>query len=126
MEESEAEQEIETLKAIWPELQDRPPVWNSPSVAIPVYPLGAAGIKGVVFCTTFAFLVLLEHDASVHCPGTALLGYRATQSYSCSQFSHSDGLRMFPPELVDDQEVGRKVEMCPRFFFKHTGTPRKL
>lgn len=40
MEESEAAQEIEALKAIWPELQDRPPVWNSPAVAIPVSPLG--------------------------------------------------------------------------------------
>ena len=41
MEESEAAQEIEALKAIWPELQDRPPVWNSPAVAVPVCPLGA-------------------------------------------------------------------------------------
>lgn len=39
-EESEAVQEIEALKAIWPELQDRPPVWNSPAVAVPVCPLG--------------------------------------------------------------------------------------
>lgn len=40
MEESEAAQEIEALKEIWPELQDRPPVWNSPAIAVPVCPLG--------------------------------------------------------------------------------------
>lgn len=33
-------EEIEALKAIWPELEDRPPVWNSPAIAVPVYPLG--------------------------------------------------------------------------------------
>lgn len=40
MEDTEAAQEIEALKAIWPELQDRPHVWNSPAVAIPVCRLG--------------------------------------------------------------------------------------
>ena len=40
MEDSEAAQEIEALRAIWPELQDRPHVWNSPAVAIPVCRLG--------------------------------------------------------------------------------------
>lgn len=40
MEESEAAQEIEALKAIWQEVEDRPPVWNSPAIAIPVCPLG--------------------------------------------------------------------------------------
>ncbi|CAM9232817.1 unnamed protein product, partial [Scytosiphon promiscuus] len=45
MEESEVEQEIETLKAIWPELQDRPPVWNSPAIAVPVSPLGSLDAK---------------------------------------------------------------------------------
>ncbi|CAM9255688.1 unnamed protein product [Ascophyllum nodosum] len=58
MEESEAEQEIETLKAIWPELQDRPPVWNSPSVAIPVYPLGAAGSADGESCPSVTVAVI--------------------------------------------------------------------
>eukprot|EP00752_Nemacystus_decipiens_P009926 g8853.t3 len=44
-EESETAQEIEALKAIWPELQDRPPVWNSPAVAVPVCPLGSLDAK---------------------------------------------------------------------------------
>lgn len=47
-EESEAAQEIEALKAIWPELQDRPPVWNSPAVAVPVCPLGMMRLHAVV------------------------------------------------------------------------------
>lgn len=59
MEYAEAEQEIEALKAIWPELQDRPPIWNSPSVAIPVYPLGAAGI------VPFAPVNQVEFDRTV-------------------------------------------------------------
>ncbi|CAM9387141.1 unnamed protein product, partial [Ectocarpus sp. 4 AP-2014] len=45
MEESEAAQEIEALRAIWPELQDRPPVWNCPAIAIPVCPLGSLDAK---------------------------------------------------------------------------------
>eukprot|EP00903_Cladosiphon_okamuranus_P014260 g13246.t1 len=44
-EESEAAQEIEALKAIWPEMEDRPPVWNSPAVAVPVCPLGSLDAK---------------------------------------------------------------------------------
>ncbi|CBJ48836.1 eIF-2alpha kinase GCN2 similar to Eukaryotic translation initiation factor 2-alpha kinase 4 (GCN2-li [Ectocarpus siliculosus] len=45
MDESEAAQEIEALRAIWPELQDRPPVWNCPAIAIPVCPLGSLDAK---------------------------------------------------------------------------------
>lgn len=56
MEESEEAQEIEALKAIWPELQDRPPVWNSPAVAIPVCPLGKS--------TCSLLLVTLPSDYS--------------------------------------------------------------
>lgn len=71
MEESEEAQEIEALKAIWPELQDRPPVWNSPAVAVPVCPLGKSILRAAL---ELLFQVYWSQRAEEH---------RYTQSSQC-------------------------------------------
>lgn len=68
MEESEADEEIEALRAIWPELEDRPKIWNSPSVAIPVCPLGEpyTGLHvQISSCLYVMQLALLQGDPVV-------------------------------------------------------------
>lgn len=73
MEDSEAAQEIEALRVIWPELQDRPHVWNSPAIAIPVCLLGKRFRVSLLFDPRHTCCVRVSWSSAAWCRKSSLI-----------------------------------------------------